>query len=149
MYKWDIKWRNVFLLGYAHYYAIFGFTWPIKVIPLIFQFIVGFFITFGTTVGAHRYFTHRGFKANKVLRYFLIFLQTTTTQDPIINWVRDHRVHHKFMDTDADPYNARRGFFFSHVGWLFLRKHPDVYEAGKKVDLSDVLNDKVLILQKK
>lgn len=175
-------------MGYAHFYSIFGFTWPIKIIPLIFQFTVAFLITFGksliqliipsitfgnqkwkgvipifiinaeeiikliiigTTVGAHRYFTHRGFKANKKLRLFLIFLQTTTAQDPIINWVRDHRVHHKFTDTDADPYNAKRGFFFSHIGWLFVRKHPDVYAAGKKIDISDVTNDKVLRFQKK
>lgn len=58
-------------------------------------------------------------------------------------------MHHKFSDLDADPYNARRGFFFSHVGWLFLKKHPDVIEAGKKIDISDVTNDRLLQFQKK
>lgn len=144
-----MKWRNIIILAYAHLYAIFGFTLPIKIIPLCFQFFVAYLITFGTTVGAHRYFTHRGFKANKILKYFLLALQTTTAQDPIINWVRDHRVHHKYTDTDADPYNATRGFFFSHIGWLFLKKHPDVIEAGKKIDLSDVKSDKALQFQKK
>ena len=38
----------------------------------------------------------------------------------------DGRVHHKFSETDADPHNAKRGFFFSHVGWLLVRKHPQV-----------------------
>lgn len=39
-------------------------------------------------------------------------------------WVRDHRQHHKYSDTDADPHNASRGFFFSHIGWLMSKKHP-------------------------
>lgn len=95
-----------------HLYSILGFSPPFKIIPFLFQCLVGVIITFGTTVGAHRYFTHRGFKANKILKMILIVLQTATAQDPLINWVRDHRVHHKFTDSDADPYNACRGFFF-------------------------------------
>jgi stearoyl-CoA desaturase (delta-9 desaturase) len=44
----------------------------------------------------------------------------------------------KYSETDADPHNARRGFFFAHVGWLLVRKHPDVIMKGKKIDLSDL-----------
>lgn len=64
-------------------------------------------------------------------------------------WVRDHRVHHKFTDTDADPYNARRGFFFSHIGWLMLRKHPDVIRKGATIDMSDLERDPLVVFQKK
>lgn len=39
-------------------------------------------------------------------------------------WAHDHRVHHKYSETDSDPHNAKRGFFFAHVGWLFLTPHP-------------------------
>lgn len=137
------------ILGYAHAYALLGFTSPVKIIPILFQCLIAYVVTFGTTVGAHRYFTHRGFKANKKLKFLLLVMQTATAQDPIINWVRDHRVHHKFSDSDSDPYNAKRGFFFSHIGWLFLKKHPDVIEAGKKIDISDVTGDRWLQIQKK
>jgi stearoyl-CoA desaturase (delta-9 desaturase) len=58
-------------------------------------------------------------------------------------------VHHKFSETDADPHNATRGFFFSHVGWLLVRKHPDVRENGKKVDMSDLNADALVMFQKK
>lgn len=61
---------------------------------------------------------------------------------------RDHRVHHKYSETDADPHNATRGFFFSHVGWLLCRKHPDVIAAGKKLDISDLRADPILKFQK-
>lgn len=71
------------------------------------------------------------------------------SQEPVIHWARDHRVHHKFTDTNSDPYNSRRGFFFSHIGWLLCKKHPDVIENGKKVDMSDLENDPLLQFQKK
>ena len=58
-------------------------------------------------------------------------------------------MHHKFTDTNADPYNSRRGFFFSHIGWLMCKKHPDVIEKGRKVDMSDLEGDPVLQFQKK
>lgn len=66
-----------------------------------------------------------------------------------MDWARDHRMHHKYSETDADPHNATRGFFFSHIGWLLVRKHPDLKEKGKGLDMSDLLADPVLRFQKK
>lgn len=70
-------------------------------------------------------------------------------QNDIFEWSRDHRVHHKYSETDADPHNARRGFFFSHIGWLFVRKHRDVIEKGRKLDFTDLLADPVVRFQRK
>lgn len=70
-------------------------------------------------------------------------------QGHIYEWVRDHRVHHKFVDTDADPYNAKRGFFFAHMGWLIVRKHPDVINKGKLVDVSDLDDDPFVVWQRR
>lgn len=75
--------------------------------------------------------------------------QTLAFQNHIYEWVRDHRVHHKFTDTDADPHNAKRGFFFSHIGWLMLKKHSDVKIKGRTVDMSDLEQDRVIQFQKK
>lgn len=69
--------------------------------------------------------------------------------EPIYSWVRDHRIHHKFTETDADPHNAKRGFFFAHIGWLLCKKTDAVIEAGNKIDMSDVENDPVVKFQKK
>lgn len=70
-------------------------------------------------------------------------------QNDIFEWARDHRVHHKFSETDADPHNAKRGFFFAHIGWLLVRKHPDVIEKGGKLDLSDLKADEVVMFQRR
>lgn len=66
----------------------------------------------------------------------------------IYQWCRDHRAHHKWADTDADPHNATRGFFFSHIGWLLVKKHPDVIRKGARLPLDDLLQDPVVYYQK-
>ncbi|XP_042840219.1 stearoyl-CoA desaturase 5 isoform X2 [Prionailurus viverrinus] len=103
----------------------------------------------GVTAGAHRLWSHRSYKAKLPLRIFLAVANSMAFQNDIFEWSRDHRVHHKYSETDADPHNARRGFFFSHIGWLFVRKHPDVIEKGRKLDLTDLLADPVVRFQRK
>lgn len=63
-------------------------------------------------------------------------------------WVRDHRLHHKYSDSDADPHNANRGFFFAHMGWLMSKKHPAVIAKGKTIDMSDLEADFIVMFQK-
>ena len=72
-----------------------------------------------------------------------------SVQNDIYEWSRDHRVHHKFSETDAYPHNAKREFFFSPVCWLLYRKHPDMLEKGETVDLSDPLGDPLVRFQRR
>jgi stearoyl-CoA desaturase (delta-9 desaturase) len=148
-YKIELKWRNIILLSYMHVAAFYSIFLTKQTSSVVIAWIIGIITGFGTTVGSHRLFSHRAFKANNKLKILLVTLQTMAAQEPILKWVRDHRVHHKFTDTDADPYNSRRGFFFSHVGWLLCKKHPEVLLQGKKVDMSDLSNDPILLFQQK
>lgn len=59
------------------------------------------------------------------------------------------RVHHKFSETDADPHNSKRGFFFSHVGWLLTRNHPEYKQQSKLMYADDLLKDPVVYFQHK
>lgn len=142
--KQEIIWINVVSITLFHALAVYCF-WNYFMITkfqtYLWSFVVGIIGGFGVTAGAHRYFTHRAFKAKLPLKIILILCYTVSGQNSIPDWVRDHRVHHKFSETDADPHNANRGFFFSHVGWLMQRKHPEVYRRGKTVDMSDIYND--------
>ena len=78
-----------------------------------------------------------------------VYTRFILLQNDIIEWSRDHRVHHKHSETDADPHNATRGFFFAHMGWLMVPKHPEVKEKGSKIDISDIVNDPVCSIQRK
>ncbi len=67
------------------------------------------------TAGAHRLWSHRSYKASLPLRFFLVLMNCTAMENSIYVWARDHRVHHKYSETSADPHDANRGFFFAHV----------------------------------
>lgn len=53
----------------------------------------------GITAGAHRLWAHRAYKATWQLRLILIFVNLIAFQNSIYEWVRDHRLHHKYTDT--------------------------------------------------
>jgi stearoyl-CoA desaturase (Delta-9 desaturase) len=84
----------------------------------------------GITVGFHRLFTHRAFKAGAATRAVLAALGSAAVEGPVIEWVANHRKHHAFSDQDGDPHSphvghgdgwlgALRGLMHAHVGWLF------------------------------
>lgn len=50
----------------------------------------------GVTMGAHRLWSHRAFKAKRWLKIILLYMHTLAGQNCLWVWVRDHRQHHKF-----------------------------------------------------
>lgn len=148
-----IVWRNVVIFILLHASAIFGlyltFTFQVKFLTIAFAALLYVMGGLGITAGAHRLWAHRSYKARLPLKIFLGICNTIAVQNHIYEWARDHRAHHKFSETDADPHNASRGFFFAHMGWLLARKHPDVKTKGKMLDLSDLEQDIVVHLQRK
>lgn len=103
----------------------------------------------GITAGTHRLWSHRSYKAKMPLQIILMLFNTLAFQNTAIYWVRDHRQHHKYCDTDGDPHNASRGFFYSHIGWLLTRKSEEVMRRGKDIDMTDIYSNPVLRFQKK
>jgi len=93
--------------------------------------------------------SHRSYEACFPVRFFLMLCNTIANQGSIYHWSRDHRVHHKYSETEADPHNATRGFFFAHMGWLFLKKDPSVIKAGRELDYTDLNEDAAVMFQKK
>lgn len=77
----------------------------------------------GITVGYHRLFSHLTFKTNKVIRFLLLFFGAAAFEQSALEWSAQHRDHHRYVDTDQDPYSIKKGFFYAHIGWLILWKH--------------------------
>ncbi|CAF0728274.1 unnamed protein product [Brachionus calyciflorus] len=146
-----IRWRNVVIFIFLHLGALYGgyLCFQAKFQTLVFAYVLYLCGALGITAGAHRLWAHRTYKAKLPLRIVLGVFQTLALQNSIYEWSRDHRVHHKHAETNADPHNSKRGFFFSHVGWLLMKKHPDVIQKGSRIPLNDLLNDPVVAFQKK
>ena len=102
-----------------------GLTWRDIVIAIVMYYLTGH----GITVGFHRLFTHRAFRAKRWLRVTLAVAGSMAIQGPVTRWVADHRKHHRFSDREGDPHSPWRygrsvgamtkGLFYSHLGWLF------------------------------
>nr|AER29855.1 acyl-CoA Z6 desaturase [Planotortrix octo] len=151
-WKFQISYTNVVIFGYLHLSGIYGLFFCVSKAhwaTLFFSFILLIASVIGVTAGAHRLWSHRSYKANLPLQIILMLMQSLSGQYTAFNWARDHRLHHKYSDTDADPHNATRGFFYSHIGWLLVVKHPEVRKRGEAIDLSDLLRNPVLTFQRK
>lgn len=95
------------------------------------------------TVGYHRLFSHRAFEAASVMKAVILILGAGTFQNSALIWSADHRVHHREVDTDADPYSINKGFLWAHFLWMF---HKD--PAGLKGQFPrDLTNDKLVAWQ--
>lgn len=150
--KINLVWRNIIMFSLVHVIAVYGGWLMItsaKWRTILFALGLYYTSIIGITAGSHRLWAHRSYKARLPLRILLVVLNTIAFQDCAMHWARDHRVHHKYSETDADPHNATRGFFFSHVGWLLCKKHPEVVAKGRCIDISDLLADPVLMFQKR
>jgi stearoyl-CoA desaturase (Delta-9 desaturase) len=105
----------------------------------------------GITVGFHRHFTHRSFKAHTAVRATLAALGSAAIEGPIISWVADHRKHHAFSDEEGDPHSPHvghgsgvggvlRGLLHAHVGWLFVHTQ----RGSRRRYAPDLLADPVI-----
>ncbi|XP_015431650.1 PREDICTED: acyl-CoA Delta(11) desaturase-like [Dufourea novaeangliae] len=151
-YKMRIIWMNLMACCLLHSGAFYGLYLALtsaKLLTNIFAFWLHIVSAIGITGGAHRLWTHRGYKAKWPLQLLLMLMNTIAFQDAAINWAKVHRLHHKFSETDADPHNAKRGFFFSHAGWLLCRKHPDFVQRVQEIDMSDLKDNSILAFQRK
>ncbi|TMW52736.1 hypothetical protein DOY81_002186 [Sarcophaga bullata] len=152
-FKAPLKWHNIISIIAAHIICLVCLlTFPLSKLrlpTLLWAFFMGGVAGFGVTGGAHRLWTHRSYKANLPLRIILMICFSAAGQNSLYDWVRDHRVHHKYSETDADPHNSNRGFFFAHVGWLMMHKHPEVLRRGRQIDMGDILADPVIRFHEK
>jgi stearoyl-CoA desaturase (delta-9 desaturase) len=104
----------------------------------------------GISVGYHRLFTHRSFKANRWLKIALASAGSMAVEGSLIGWVAAHRRHHRFTDRPGDPHSPNlhgrgtwatlRGFMHAHVGWLFLSDETSATQYAK-----DLLADRDLV----
>jgi stearoyl-CoA desaturase (delta-9 desaturase) len=79
---------------------------------------------FGVTAGYHRFFSHRSFKTSRVGQFLFAILAMSSTQKSVLWWAALHRHHHRHSDTEDDVHSpVHRSFFYSHVGWIFDKKH--------------------------
>lgn len=125
-------------------YGIFttSIQWKTLVLSIIWYLLSGL----GITAGYHRCFSHRSYKSRWPLRLHHLIWGAAAVQGSAKWWSTGHRAHHRYTDTEKDPYNALRGFFYAHIGWLILKQ--DHSQIGR-VSTDDLKNDPLIRFQHK
>ncbi len=137
-----IQWTTVFGVTVFHalaIWALFTFSWENLIAALITWWIAA---SWGTGLGYHRLFTHRGFKVPKLMEYFFNICGSLAMQSGVISWVTTHRIHHGFTDTEKDPHSPRHGTYWSHIGWIFRGTAQNQTIATMQRYAPDLMKDK-------
>lgn len=75
------------------------------------------------TAGYHRYFSHKTYKMGRVMQFLMAFVGTTSAQKGVLWWAANHRHHHRYSDREEDIHSPKKGFWWSHVGWIMVTKY--------------------------
>ena len=103
------------------YLWTYGWDWFLFGVFIFFYLATGLSIT----VGYHRLFSHKAFKAKWPVKMFVLLFGAAAFENAALWWSSEHRKHHKHVDTDDDPYDISKGFFWAHVGWLIFKLKPE------------------------
>lgn len=98
----------------------------------------------GITAGYHRYYAHKAYTLHPAAEAVIMFFAIMACQGNVLQWAHDHRLHHRYVDTEKDPYNIKRGFWYAHVFWIF--------EKGRGIDekvVPDLVKNKFVMFQYK
>lgn len=102
-------------------------------------FTYSFLTLLSITAGYHRLYSHHAFEAHPAVEAALLFFGAAAAQQSALKWSALHRQHHRFVDTDRDPYNIQRGFFHAHMGWLLFWKYRPDYEQVRDLQSNRLL----------
>ena len=112
------------IIGTPLYIYYHGITAPEIALFLFFAAATGMSVT----MGYHRLFAHSTFKASPIVRFLLLFSGAATFEESALKWSSQHRQHHRFTDTEHDPYGVDRGFWHAHIGWILFWRHRTNYD---------------------
>ena len=131
------------LLIVPYYLWTHSVSWQVWAIFAFFMAWNGLSIT----VGYHRLWSHRTYQAHPIVKWFFLIGGTLAVQGSVFDWCAGHRLHHRHVDDIyQDPYSAKRGFWFSHIGWM-LKNYPSGHYDYKNIP--DLKADPVLVAQDK
>jgi stearoyl-CoA desaturase (delta-9 desaturase) len=109
----------------VHLMCLAAFFTPLKLRDVLVCLGLYYFRMWAITAGYHRYFSHRAYKTGRVFQFLLAFFGTLATQKGVLWWAAHHRHHHRYSDLEEDIHSPKKGFWWSHVGWILCPKYED------------------------
>ncbi|KAK0391247.1 hypothetical protein NLU13_0748 [Sarocladium strictum] len=119
-----VNWLNTFFIIIVPLIGFVSCYW-VKLHPYtaIFAVLYYFWTGLGITAGYHR---------------------SGAVEGSIRWWSHGHRAHHRYTDTEKDPYSVRKGLLYSHMGWMVMKQNP---KRKGRTDITDLNEDPVVVWQ--
>lgn len=120
------------VIGVPWFGYVYGFTAFDWIMFAMLYMVTGL----GITVGYHRLISHRSFECKPWVKAGLLVAGAWALENSALRWCSDHIRHHARCDGQEDPYNATKGFWYSHCGWLFIKSpyRDEKYETRLRKD---------------
>ena len=140
-----VNWLNVTLIVGILLYGCVQAIWaPLQWKTALWAIPYYFMTGLGITAGYHRLWAHASYSATLPLWIFLALVGGGAVEGSVRWWARDHRAHHRYTDTDKDPYSVRKGLLYSHFGWMLMKQNP---KRIGRTNISDLNEDPVVVWQ--
>ncbi len=128
-HKDELDWVNVVFLTATPLIAVVGVIWYVLRVGFFWGDFALFALMYmatgmSITAGYHRYFSHKTYEAHWTVKLFYLLFGAAAVENSALSWSSDHRYHHRFVDTDQDPYDIMKGIFWAHMGWVFYKTYP-------------------------
>lgn len=97
----------------------YGFSYGYTLAAVVAYIVLTSLTELAITAGYHRLWSHNAYQAHWSLRLWFALFGAMALQNTVLHWCSGHRVHHRHVDdVELDPYSAKRGLWFSHMGWM-------------------------------
>ncbi|KAL8384456.1 hypothetical protein RB599_006678 [Gaeumannomyces hyphopodioides] len=140
-----VNWLNTTFILFVPLCGLISTYWvPLQFKTAIWALVYYFNTGLGITAGYHRLWAHSCYKASLPLKIYLAAVGAGAVEGSIRWWSNGHRAHHRYTDTDKDPYSVRKGLLYSHMGWMLLKQNP---KKQGRTDITDLNEDPVVVWQ--
>lgn len=151
--KPPLIWLNIGVFSISMLLAVlvapwYGYQFGYGVEHLIWLVVTFSFCNLSITAGYHRLWAHKAYEAHPIIRVVYALGGAFALQNSALHWSSDHRVHHRHVDVnDKDPYSAKKGFWFSHIGWMLRHYNKTTYSDYS--NCRDLQKDPIVMWQHK
>lgn len=149
----NFNWVSVIFLCVTPILAVWGtyeyFQTEVFNPWMIFVFVFFYYATgMSITGGYHRLISHKAYTAHPLVEALYLFFGAGAFQNSARKWAIDHRIHHRYVDQELDPYTIKRGFWHAHFFWMFNKDSDRETPLGKAY-AKDLDRNKWIVFQDK
>lgn len=121
-----IKYINLIFLSIIYSSIFFIFNFKFSSYDIIYLIIFHSIALFSMSGGLHRCIIHKSYDTYPFIKWLYIIGSSSLLIGSAKETYQEHIIHHKYNEQEQDPHPSKKGFLYSHMLWIFIKR--DYYE---------------------